>query len=83
LKNVGNPKSHLGGNVEFLGDSWKNQGLGLSITTRTYTQNILHKFESLFGNESKLIKTQMSEGYHTEIDDTSMCLKNILLSIDP
>jgi hypothetical protein len=28
LKNVGIPEYHLGGNVEFLGDSWKNQGLG-------------------------------------------------------
>jgi hypothetical protein len=28
LKNVGIPEYYLGGNVDFLGDSWKNQGLG-------------------------------------------------------
>ena len=27
LKNVSIPEYYLGGNLEFLGDSWKNQGL--------------------------------------------------------
>jgi hypothetical protein len=27
LKNVDIPEYYLGGNVEFIGDSWKNQGL--------------------------------------------------------
>ena len=31
LKNVGIPEYYLGGNVEFLGETWKNQGLGLAI----------------------------------------------------
>jgi hypothetical protein len=39
LKNVGIPEYYLGGNVELLGDSWKNQGLGLAISARTYIQN--------------------------------------------
>jgi hypothetical protein len=26
LKNVGIPEYYLGGNEEFLGDAWKNQG---------------------------------------------------------
>jgi hypothetical protein len=73
LKNVGIPENHLGGNVEFLGDSCKNQRLGLAISARTYIQNIIPKFENLFGKELKSIKTPMSEGYHPEIDDTPLC----------
>jgi Reverse transcriptase (RNA-dependent DNA polymerase) len=53
LKYVCIPEYYLGGNVEFLGDSWKNQGLGLAISARTYIQNIIPKFESFFGKELK------------------------------
>jgi hypothetical protein len=28
LKSVGIPEYYLGGNVEFLGEAWNNQGLG-------------------------------------------------------
>jgi hypothetical protein len=31
LKSVGIPDYYLGGNVEFLGEAWKNQGLGLAL----------------------------------------------------
>ena len=70
LMNVGIPEYYLGGNVEFLGDSWKNQGLGLAISARTYIQNFIPKCESRFGKELKPIKTPMSEGYHTEVNGT-------------
>jgi hypothetical protein len=36
LKSVGIPEYYLGGNVEFLGEAWKNQGLGLAISAKTY-----------------------------------------------
>jgi hypothetical protein len=36
LKNVGIPEYYLDGNLEFLADSWKNQGLGLAISARIY-----------------------------------------------
>ena len=62
----------MGGNVEFLGDSWKNQGLGLAISAKTYIQNVIPKFENLFGKELKSIKTPMSEGYHP-VDDSPLC----------
>jgi hypothetical protein len=39
LKSVGIPEYYLGGNMEFLGDAWKNQGLGLAISGKTHTQN--------------------------------------------
>jgi hypothetical protein len=62
FKNVGISQSYLGSNVEFLGDLWKNQGLGLAISARTYIQNAISKFENLFGKELKPIKTSMSKG---------------------
>jgi hypothetical protein len=40
---------------------------------RTYIQNVIPKFESLFGKELISIKTPMSEGYHPEVDDTPLC----------
>jgi hypothetical protein len=73
LKSVGIPEYCLGGNVEFLGDAWKNQELGLAISEKTYIHNIIPKFEGLFGKELKPIKSPMSEGYHPEIDDLPLC----------
>jgi hypothetical protein len=35
LKSVGIPEYNLGGNVEFLREAWKNQGLGLAISAKT------------------------------------------------
>jgi hypothetical protein len=48
LNNLDTPEYYLGGNVEFLKESWKNQGLGLALFTRTHIQNIIPKFESRF-----------------------------------
>jgi hypothetical protein len=56
-----------------LGDSYKNQGLGLAISAKTYIQNIIPKFEGLFGKEFKPIKTPMSEGYNPEVDVSPLC----------
>ena len=47
LKNVGIPDYYLGGSIEFIGESWKNQGLGLALSTKTYIQNAIPKFEHL------------------------------------
>jgi hypothetical protein len=64
LKIVGIPEYYLGGNVEFFGEVWKNQELGLALSAKTYFQIVIPKFEGLFGKEFKPIKTPMSEGYH-------------------
>jgi hypothetical protein len=66
LKSVGIPEYYLGGNVKFLGEGWKNQGLGSALSAKTYIQNVMAKFEGLFGKEFNPIKTPMSEGYHPE-----------------
>jgi hypothetical protein len=71
LKNVDIPEYYLGGNVELPGDSWKNQGIRLVISVRTYIQNV--RFEGLFRKEFKPSKMPVSEGYHPEIDDTPLC----------
>jgi hypothetical protein len=62
FKSVGIPEYYLGGNIEFLGDAWKNQGLGFFLSAKTYIQNVIPKFECLFGKDFKPIKTPMSEG---------------------
>jgi hypothetical protein len=54
LNSVGIPEYYSGGNVEFLGEAWKNQGLGLGLSAKTYIQKVIPKFEGLFG---KYIKT--------------------------
>jgi hypothetical protein len=72
LKSVGIPEYYLGGNVEFLGEAWKNQELGLALSAKTYIQNIIPKVEGLFCKEFKPIKTPMSEGYHPEVDDSPL-----------
>jgi hypothetical protein len=49
LKSVDIPEYYLGGNVEFLARSWKNQGLGLALSAKTYIHIVISKFENLFG----------------------------------
>jgi hypothetical protein len=48
LKIVRIPEYYLGGNVEFLGKAQKNQELGLALSSKTYIQNVIPKFEGLF-----------------------------------
>jgi hypothetical protein len=67
---------NLSENVEFLGKAWKNQGLGLALSTKTYVQYVIPKFKGLFGKDFKPIKTLMSEQYHPEVDDSSLCTKD-------
>jgi hypothetical protein len=61
LKSVGVPEYYLGENEEFLGETWKNLGLGLAILAKTCIQNVIPKFEGRFGKEFKPINTPMSK----------------------
>jgi hypothetical protein len=71
------PEYCLGKNVEFLGEAWKNQGLGLALSAKNCNQNIDSKFEDFFGKEFKPIKTPMSQGYHPEIDDSALYTEDV------
>ena len=73
LKNVCIPGYYFGGSVELLGESWKNQGLGLALSARTYIQNVTPKIESLFGKEFKPMETPAKEGYHPGINGLPLC----------
>jgi hypothetical protein len=61
LKIVDIPEYYLSGNVEFLGEAWKNQWIGLALPAKTYIQNVCPTFEGLFGKNFKPINTPMSE----------------------
>ena len=70
LKGVGVPEYYLGGNVEQLNEHWSKQGITMGFSSRTYVGNIIPKFEALFNQELKRIKTPMAEDYHPEIDES-------------
>jgi hypothetical protein len=39
LKTVCIPEYYFVGNIGFLGEEWKNQGLGLALSEKTYIHN--------------------------------------------
>jgi hypothetical protein len=57
LKSVDIPKYYLGGNAEFLGESWKNQGLGLALSAKTY-------IKTSFRNLKVLLAKSLSPSRH-------------------
>jgi hypothetical protein len=51
-------------------------GTGKYGKNHIHLQNVILKFEGHFVKEFKLIKTAMSDGYHPEVDDSSLCTEN-------
>jgi hypothetical protein len=47
LMSVGIPEFYLGGNVEILGETWKNQGLRFDLSANSYNQNVIPKLNIL------------------------------------
>ena len=72
LKGVGEPEYYLGGNVNPLDDTWKPENVSLALSARTYIKNVVERFECLFTTDLRLYKTQMSDEYHPETDDTPL-----------
>jgi hypothetical protein len=70
LKGVGEPKYYLGGNVDPLDTTWKDDNFSLALSAHTYVKNVVERFETVFEAELRLQKTPMSEQYHPECDDT-------------
>jgi hypothetical protein len=47
LKSVSISEYYLGGNIEFPGEAWNNQRLGLALSAKTYIQNVIRqRFDS-------------------------------------
>ena len=72
MKGVGIPSYYLGGDVEYLDEHWKKEGIAVALSAQTYIKNVIPKFESLLGKEMSKAKTPMSEGYHPELDDSPL-----------
>jgi hypothetical protein len=72
LKGVGEPKYYLGGNVDPLDTTWKDDHVSLALSDCTYVKNVAERFETVFGTELRQQKTPMSEHYHPECDDTPL-----------
>jgi hypothetical protein len=72
LKGVGEPEYYLGGNVDTLDDTWKEDNVSTGLSARTYIKNAVEKFELMFGAELRQQKSPMAETYHPETDDTPL-----------
>jgi hypothetical protein len=72
LKGVGEPEYYLGGNVDPLDNTWRDDNVSLALSARTYVKNVVERFETIFGAELKLQKTPMADSYHPETDETPL-----------
>ena len=45
----------------------------MGLLSQTYIENVIPKFEELFGGEIRKYKTPMEEKYHPELDDSPLC----------
>ena len=71
LKGVGVPEYYLGGDVEQLGNEWKEDKVSTALSARTYIKNILEKFERILGDRMiKEARTPMEAKYHPELDES-------------
>ena len=74
LKGIGRPEYYLGGNFIELNEHWSSENVRLALSAETYINNIIPKFEILFGQTlSTSYKTPMLEDYHPEVDDSAFC----------
>jgi hypothetical protein len=72
LKGVGEPEYYLGGNVDPLDNTWKDDNVSTALSARTYIKNVVERFEGTFGSELRLQKSPMSDQYHPETDETPL-----------
>ena len=72
LKGIDEPEYYLGGNVDPLDDTWKDDNVSLALSAQTYVKNVVEQFERIFGAELCLQKTPMSNEYHPETNDTPL-----------
>ena len=72
LKGVGAPEYYLGGNIEELEPTWHDEGVKTALSAKTYVENVVRKYEELFGNENgfRQFRSPMDSTYHAESDDS-------------
>ena len=56
--------------IEYLGEEWTKENIGFEFSRKTYIQNLLSKFEDLFGTTFRKFNTPMATDYHPEADDS-------------
>ena len=72
LKGVGAPDYYLGGDVQPLDDTWKEDNVSTALSAQTYIENVVKKYEALTGKPFKEYKAPMDSKYHPETDDTPL-----------
>jgi hypothetical protein len=76
LKGVGKPEYYLGGNVEYMDDGWKKQGIRYALSAQTYIHNAVEKIERITGGTLRSARTPFAESYHPELDDSELLSKS-------
>jgi hypothetical protein len=71
LKGVGEPNYYLGGNVDPLDTTWKDDNVSLALSACTYVKNVVERFETVLG-QNYAYRKLLSEHYHPECDDTPL-----------
>jgi hypothetical protein len=68
-KGIGEPKYYLGGNVDPLDTTWKDDYVSLALSACTYMKNLVERFKTVFGTKLHLQKTHQ---YYPECNDTPL-----------
>jgi hypothetical protein len=69
LKGVGKPRFYLGGDVLDLDSAWKSDNVETALSSPTYADNIVQKFEGVMEKQFAKKKTPMQDDYDPEADD--------------
>ena len=77
LKGVGIPEYYLGANVMRSPTEWKCESIEWIISAKTYTRNVITKFEELMAEgrspySFREFKTPMDKDYHAELEDSPL-----------
>ena len=51
LKGISKPEYYLGGNVDPLDDTWKDDNVSLALSACTYVKNVIEHFKRIFGSD--------------------------------
>ena len=72
LKGIGAPEYYLGGDVVDLDGTWKKEGIFNALSSKTYIQNVINKYEGLFNETFKKYKSPMEQNYHPELEASDL-----------